>query len=309
MRPSLAPAEPAPQPTTREKAATSAPEGSNEKPRWPVVVAAGDIACDPRAPTFNDGLGTFDSCRQGLTAELVERIDPDAVLVLGDDQYDDGTFRDYRRSYDPSWGKFKRISHPTPGDPRAGASLNGYYRYWDLRARPKALPWYSFSIGNWHVISLNSNCGAVGGCEPGSPQYDWLRADLAAHSGGCQIAFLHEPVFSSTASAATESLDSLWQALADARVEVLLSGDAHNYERFRKQDAGGLPTPDGVRQFVVGTGGESLTPFTKRSPGSARRNSTTFGVLKLTLRAKSYRWRFVPVPGAVFGDAGGGACH
>ena len=125
MRPSLAPAEPATRPTTSEKAVTSAPEGSSEKPRAPVVVAAGDIACDPRAPTFNDGLGTFDSCRQELTAELVERIDPDAVLVLGDDQYDDGTSRDYRRSYDPSWGRFKRISHPTPGDPPAGASLNG----------------------------------------------------------------------------------------------------------------------------------------------------------------------------------------
>jgi hypothetical protein len=270
-----------------------------------VLAAAGDIACDPGAPTYNNGLGTTNSCRQRYTAELIARLDPDAVLVLGDDQYDDGRYAKYLRSYDSTWGRFKRISHPTPGD---GFSMGGYYRYWGRRARPSGVPWYSFRVGAWHVISLNSNC-VMGGCDWDSPQVEWLRHDLQAHQAGCQLAFWHEPRFSSTESAGTVKMESIWRVLSDFGVELVLSGDAHNYERFRGLDASGHPRPGGVRQFIVGTGGKSLSPFTRRSRGRERGSSETFGVLELTLHPQSYGWRFVPVLERFFGDAGAASCH
>ena len=286
------------------------PDGSKKAPGTkkrgdPVLVAAGDIACDPGAPTFNNGLGTANSCRQRYTAELVERLEPDAVLVLGDDQYENGRYRDYLRSYEPAWGRFKRISHPTPGDSPTG----GYYRYWGRRARPFRVAWYSFDVGGWHVVSLNSNCSDVGGCGSGSPQVEWLRRDLDAHSAACQLAFLHEPRFSSTEPASRMEMKTIWKVLTDFDAELVLSGDAHNYERFRAQDANGRPRRRGVRQFIVGTGGKSLTPFTKKSRGSAYRSSETFGVLKLTLLPRGYSWRFVPVPDGSARDAGSAPCR
>jgi hypothetical protein len=309
MRPSLIiaaePAQELPSRDEREPGATKRAAGT-KKPRDPVLVAAGDVACDPGAPTFYDGVGTANSCRQRDTAELVERLDPDAVLVLGDDQYDDGRYAKYLRSYDPSWGRFKRISHPTPGD---GFVTGGYYRYWGHSARPSGTPWYSFRVGAWHLISLNSNCDLVDGCGPGSPQAQWLRRDLAAHRTACQLAFWHEPRFSSTKPAGARNMKPIWKVLSDFDAELVLSGEAHNYERFRGLDAGGRPRPGGVRQFIVGTGGKSLVPFTRRSNGSAQRNSTTFGVLELTLQEKGYAWRFVPLPGGTFEDSGSAACR
>lgn len=277
--------------------------------RGAVVVAAGDVACDPQAPTFNGGLGTSNTCRQSYTAELVERLEPDAVLVLGDDQYDDGSYEDYLRSYDRTWGRFKRISHPTPGDPEDGSSLQGYYRYWGSRAGARGRPWYSFTVGTWHVVSLSSNCSQVGGCGPRSPQLEWLRADLAANRGTCQLAFWHRPRFSSTEQTRAVQMKPIWAVLSHFGVELVLNGEAHNYERFRPQDEDGRLRPDATREFIVGTGGKSLVGFTNRSAGSERRNSTTFGVLRLSLRERSYAWRFVPLPGGTFEDAGSSSCH
>jgi acid phosphatase type 7 len=281
---------------------------STERPGHdPVAVAAGDIACDPLASTFKAGFGTSKRCRQGATADLVASLKPDAVFVLGDIQYEDGRYWKYMRSYDPSWGRFKRISHPTPGSHDGGGG--GYRRYWGARAGTDGSHWYSFDIGAWHVVSLDSNCGKVGGCESGSPQEQWLRADLAAHPAACTLAFWHEPRFSSSKRAAS-NMDAIWQALSDFGAELVLSGDAHNYERFRPQDAAGHRDPRrGISQFVVGTGGASLHPFEKRSAGSVVRNGRTFGVLKLTLHPKRYEWRFVGEAGSSFTDAGSASCH
>jgi calcineurin-like phosphoesterase family protein len=273
----------------------------------PVAVAAGDIACDPLASTFKGGFGTSKRCRQEATAELVASLKPDAVFVLGDIQYEDGRYGKYMRSYDPSWGRFKRISHPTPGSHDGGGG--GYRRYWGARAGTDGSHWYGFDIGAWHVVSLNSNCGKAGGCESGSPQEQWLRADLAAHPAVCTLAFWHEPRFSSS-KRATSNMEAIWQALSDFGAELVLSGDAHNYERFRLQDAAGHRDPRrGIRQFVVGTGGASLDPFEERSAGSVVRNGTTFGVLKLTLHPTRYDWRFVGEAGSSFTDAGSASCH
>jgi hypothetical protein len=303
--PAAKPGQPAPSGKERELGSSRKAPSTNKR-RDPMLVAAGDIACDPGAPTFNNGFGTTNSCRQRYTAELLARLHPDAVLVLGDDQYDDARYAKYLRSYDTTWGRFKRISYPTPGD---GFSLRGYYRYWGRRARPSGVPWYSFRLGAWHVISLNSNCSLIGGCGSGSPQVEWLRRDLRGHPADCQLAFWHEPRFSSTEPADTVRMKLIWNVLSEFGVELVLSGEAHNYERFGGLDASGHRRPGGVRQFIVGTGGKSLSPFTRRSPGRERGNSGTFGVLKLTLHPQSYAWRFVPVPESSFGDAGAAPCH
>lgn len=273
----------------------------------PVVVAAGDIACDPRAGSFEAGLGTAERCRQKYTADLVGRIEPNAVLVLGDVQYEDAQFWKFKRSYHPTWGRFKEISHPTPASDNDRFGGGGYARYWGTRAQPDGSLWYSFDVGGWHLVSLNSNCG-LSACAAGSPQEQWLRADLAANPAACTLAFWHEPRFSSAGKSAPK-MTAIWQALYEAGAELVLSGDAHNYERFERMDAAGVVDPRGMRQFVVGTGGKSLVPFKERVPGSEKRSAATFGVLKLTLHHRSYEWRFVHESGSRFTDAGSTPCR
>jgi Ca2+-binding RTX toxin-like protein len=275
----------------------------------PVLVAAGDIACDPLAESFEAGFGTETRCRQAHTAVLVESLEPQRVLVLGDVQNEDGRYWKYSRSYHPTWGRFKEISHPAPGKEQDRFGGGGYARYWGARARPQGSLWYSFDLAGWHIVSLNSNCPGPLKCDAGSAQERWLRADLAANPAACTLAFWHEPRFSS-AGQSTVSTEPLWRALYDAGAELVLSGHAQNYERFHPLDAAGrLDRAGGIRQFVVGTGGESLQAFKKRQPGSAVRNASTFGVLELTLHERGYDWRFVPEEGNRFTDAGSASCH
>ncbi len=275
----------------------------------PVLVAAGDVACDPLSPSVENGYGTETRCRQRATAALVEGLEPDRVLVLGDVQNEDGRLWKYRRSYHPTWGRFKAISHPAPGKEQDAFGGGGYGRYWGARARPQGSLWYSFDLGGWHIVSLDSNCPGALACDAGSLQERWLRADLAANPAACTLAFWHEPRFSS-AGQSTLSTAPLWQALYDAGAELVLSGHAQNYERFHPLDAAGrLDRARGIRQLVVGTGGESLQGFKGRLPGSAARSSTTFGVLELTLHRRGYDWRFVPEQGKSFTDAGSASCH
>lgn len=275
----------------------------------PVIAAAGDIACDPLVGTFQEGVGTAKRCHQRYTAAVVERLEPDAVLVLGDAQYEDARYWKYLRSFDPTWGRFKRISHPTPASTGDAYGRGGFARYWGRRARPEGDPWYSFDLAGWHIVSLTSNCKEVGSCDPGSPQEQWLRADLAAHPAKCTLAFWHEPRFSSSRNFAPK-MEPIWQALYDSGAELVLSADAHNYERFRPQDAAGGFDPDrGLRQFVVGTGGKSHQPIERPLEGSVKRNAKTFGVLELRLQRRSYTWRFVPEPGGRFTETGTARCH
>jgi Ca2+-binding RTX toxin-like protein len=275
----------------------------------PVVVAAGDIACDPLAGSFEAGVGTATRCRQGSTAALVESLEPDSVLVLGDVQNEDARYWKYLTSYQPTWGRFKEISHPAPGKEQDRFGGGGYRRYWGARARPQGSLWYSFDLGGWHIVSLDSNCPGPLACDAGSAQEQWLRADLAANPAACTLAFWHEPRFSSAAQS-TVSTEPLWRALYDAGAEFVLSGHAQNYERFDPLNAaGGLDQAGGIRQFVVGTGGESLQGFRKRLIGSAARNARTFGVLELRLHKRGYDWRFVPEQGKRFTDAGSASCH
>ncbi len=278
-------------------------------PQTAVVAAAGDIACDPTSSYFNGGAGASGNCLMQATSDLVLGMSPHAVLVLGDNQYEDGTYQQFMQSYDLSWGRFKDITYPSVGnheykDPDAA----GYYTYFGAAAGDPAKGYYSVEIGNWHVIALNSNCSKAGGCSAGTPQEQWLRADLAAHPAACTLAIWHHPLFSSGAIGNISWTQDLWQALDEAGAEIVLVGHDHHYERFGLQDANGNADPTGIREFVVGTGGRNHTSVTSIQPNSEAVNDDTYGVLKLTLRPTSYEWEFVPEPGESFTDTGSQDC-
>jgi 3',5'-cyclic AMP phosphodiesterase CpdA len=211
----------------------------------------------------------------------------------------------------PVLGNHDYHSGPLPGtDCDPAGQPSGYFRYFGAAAGPPNAGYYSFELGGWHFVALNSNCAAVGGCGAGSAQETWLRADLAAHPARCTLAFMHHPRFSSSYEQGKNThLDAIWRALYAARVELVLAGHDHVYERFAPQDPTGRADPNGIRQFVVGTGGFSHHPFFAVQPNSEVRNNTSFGVLRLTLRGAGYDWRFVAAAGGSFTDSGSGSCR
>jgi hypothetical protein len=267
------------------------------------LVAAGDIACGPDTTKSRNG------CHQQETAHLIDVLRPDVVAALGDLQYPDGKLGDFRRFFAPSWGRWLARMRPTPGNHEYVNGPAGYFGYFGARAGPDHRGWYSFDLGAWHLVSLNGNCDKIP-CGPGSAQVRWLRADLAAHPARCTLAFWHEPRFSSGMHGSSRAVAWLWQALQDAGADVVLSGHDHDYERFAPQDnTGRRDDARGMVQFVVGTGGINHYPVFRHKPNSVVHSNFTFGVLRLTLRADSYSWRFFPERGATFTDAGSARCH
>jgi hypothetical protein len=260
--------------------ATTAPAAQTAR----TLIAVGDIA----------------SCASNgdeQTAALVSRI-PGTIAVLGDIAYDNGSETDFANCFAPSWGRLV---------PRVKAAL-GNHEYNTAGAAPAlrifGLPangWYSYSLGAWHVIVLNSNCSEVGGCERESPQGRWLRADLAAHPARCTLAYWHHPRFSSGIHGSNVAYAPFWDILARAKADLVLAGHDHDYERFAPLK--------GIRSFVVGTGGKSHYPTLFPRPGSVVRNGSTFGVLKLTLRPAGYGWKFLPAGNGTFTDAGTARCR
>lgn len=284
------------------------PEGGSA-----VVVAAGDIACDPGTSAFNRGLGTRSACRQKYTADLVERIAPVAVLNLGDAQYELGTLPRFAASYDRSWGAFKAKTWAVPGGIHDFYGGGEWYAYFGRRAGPAPYSPYSFDLAGWHVIVLNSQCtnARVGGCDRSSRQYAWLQADLAAHPARCTLALWHNARWSSGRRHGRDKrTDAFVRTLHAAGADLVLSGHDHLYERFAPQDPdGNRDDTRGLVQFVVGTGGKSLDSFGAIAPNSVARSSSAFGVLKLTLRSTGYDYEFVPEAGATFTDSGTARCH
>jgi hypothetical protein len=289
----------------------------------PVVAAVGDMACDPLSRVYRDGRGTVARCRQLQTSDVLLGMDLSAVLALGDLQYEDGTLAKFMASFDPTWGRFKALMHPVVGNHEArDPGMAGYFDYFngpgvlDGPAGRRGEGWYSFDLGDWHVVALNSQCShpprtpTLAECAAGSPQEQWLRADLAAHPARCTLAFWHHPLTSSGLAGVNTAVQPLWQALYDHGVDVVLTGHDHGYERFAPLDpAAGRDGVRGIRQFVVGTGGKSHQPVVEPKPYSEVRDDTSFGVLQLTLRPAGYRWAFVPEAGGDFTDAGANACH
>jgi acid phosphatase type 7 len=280
----------------------------------PVIAAAGDIACDPADPGYNGGNGTADRCQQKATSDLLVAGGLSAVLMLGDMQYDSPTAANIAAVYHPTWGRVKSITRPVIGN-HEGAGT-GYFNYFngvgvnDGPAGQRGRGYYSFDLGGWHLVALNSECTQVS-CGAGSIQEQWLRADLAAHPAMCTLAYWHTPRYSSGHDGSHVTLHPFWKALSDAGAEIVLSGHSHNYERFAPLDVNGTRTASGgMRQFVVGTGGAFMTGGLSNPLGASEVvQNNTFGVLKLTLHPTSYDWQFVPIAGGSFTDSGSGGCN
>jgi hypothetical protein len=236
---------------------------------------------------------------------------PGVVAALGDTAYDRGSPQEFIECYDPSWGRFKDRTRPAVGNHEYGtADAGGYFDYFGDAAGDRGAGYYSYDLGAWHIVVLNSQCWEVGGCGRDQPQAAWLKADLAASQALCTLAYWHTPRFSSGWHGSSDLVDAYWDLLYEAGAEVVLSGHDHDYERFAPMDGSGSEDPDaGIRQFVVGTGGFSRYPF----PGppmaqSEARDASTFGILVLTLHADRYEWEFVPA-GGTFTDRGTATCH
>ena len=277
-----------------------------------VVAAAGDVACDPSDSNYHGGTGTSTACRQLATSNLLVNGDFDAVLALGDLQYNSGSLSDFNEVYDPTWGRMKSITYPVVGNHEYGQSnASGYFQYFGSRAGPAGKGYYSFDLGSWHVVAINSECDQIGGCGTGSPEETWLRNDLAAHPAACTIAMWHKGRYSSGHDGDNTFMQPMWADLFNAGVEILLSGHSHDYERFAPQDAGGhLDNATGVRQFIVGTGGAFFTGLgTSFDANSQAHQNNTYGVLQLTLRSDAYDWKFLPEAGKTYADSGTTACH
>jgi hypothetical protein len=272
------------------------------------LVGAGDIAqCSSSGPSAS---------KAEATAKLLDAIprDPSTVVyTTGDNVYNDGTASEFKNCYAPTWGRHKDRTRPVPGNHDYNTTgATGYYGYFGAAAGQPGKGWYSYDLGAWHVVVLNSNCASIGGCGAGSAQEQWLRADLAASSARCTVAMWHHPRFNSGRTHGNNmEVAPLWSALYDHGADVILNGHVHVYERFAPQ------TPDaradgahGIRQFTVGTGGAPGYAFeTTPQPNSEVRRTGTDGVLKLTLRADGYDFRFLAVAGQTFSDSGSGTCH
>ena len=264
------------------------------------------------SPAILIGAGDIASCRSSgdeATAALLDGLDG-TVFTAGDNAYDNGTAAEFADCYGPTWGRHRDRTLPIPGNHEYNTrGATGYFGYFGAAAGDPDLGWYATDLGTWRVYALNSNCGAVGGCNPGSPQERWLREDLAANSRRCVLAIWHHPLFSSGEHGNNPMTAGLWQALADAGAELVVNGHDHDYERFSPQDSNGTPEPDGIVELVVGTGGRSHYRVDDVVPNSVVRDGDTYGVIRFELDADGWSSVFVPVAGETFTDSAAGACH
>jgi hypothetical protein len=264
----------------------------------PVLIGAGDIA------------DCADLAGAEATAKLLE-ANPGTVMAIGDLAYPDGT-RENFTCYEKTWGRVKSRTRPAAGNHEfhsAGATF--YFEYFGSVAGDPKNGFYSYDLGAWHIIVLNSECKEVGGCHRGSREEKWLRTDLAAHPAACTLAYFHKPLFSSGGAHGNDpEIQPFFQALYDARADVVVAGHDHDYERFAPQSPTGSADPQlGIREFVAGTGGKSHRTFAASRPNSELRDNTAFGVLKFVLHPNSYDWLFIPEAGKSFTDSGSGSCH
>jgi calcineurin-like phosphoesterase family protein len=265
----------------------------------PVLVGAGDIADCP------------DYSGAEATAKLLDVITGE-VFTAGDNAYEEGTAEQFRTCYDPTWGRHKARTRPSVGNHEFhSGGATPYFDYFGANAGDPSKGYYSYNIGAWHVVVLNSECAEVKGCQAGSTQELWLRQDLQSHPSACTLAYWHKPLFSSGAKHGNDpEVKPFWDDLYASHAAIVINGHDHDYERFAPQNPGGAADPaHGIREFVVGTGGKSHRPFAKPLPTSEVRDWSAYGVLKLTLHAKGYDWEFIPEAGKSFRDSGSGACQ
>ncbi len=296
----------------------------------PVVMAVGDIACDPNQALFRNGLGTAAGCRQQAVADAVRAGHPDLFLPLGDNQYFDGRLAAFMGSYDRAFGDLKSISRPIPGNHEyktiGGA---GYYAYFGPSAHQESRGTYSFDVGSWHVLAINSvSCDPTHSCGPGSPMARWIAGDIANHPASCVMAMWHHPVWSAGAHGGYLPMVPVWNQLNSYGVDLVLNGHDHLYQRFKpagraQLDGNGTLLPPtqqtgGMTEMVIGTGGEDNYGATQLGDPrlaaalaayGTRPSPAVFGAQKLTLHDGSFDFEFAPAAGTTFGDAGSGSCR
>ena len=307
--------------TLASAVALAGPAGARPPAPSPEIAAVGDIACQSLTPSDGEG-----ACRSDEVADLITDLGPDRFLALGDLQYQNATTREIERVYDVQFGHLGPITMPAPGNHEYGTEgAQGYFDYFGAVANPPE-GYYSFDLGTWHVVSLNSDiCGDEPGCGPGSAQYEWLEADLARSGAACTLAFQHHPPHdwrpfqkwieddgqTRNGGSETEPYVELWDLMDAAGVDVLLAAHNHLYQRWAPQDADGARDPNGITQLTAGTGGRSLYPFgpKPRPANLLATQNKAFGVLTMALHATSYDYRWVGLPGdPAFRDSGTRHC-
>jgi hypothetical protein len=256
-----------------------------------VLVAAGDI-------------GWCGSGGAEATARLLDRLDG-TVITLGDNAYMSGTLDEYQRCYEPTWGKHRARTRPVAGNHEYETGGSGYYAYFGAAAGQAGAGYYSYAMGSWRVIALNSELPSA----PGSPQMEWLRGELTRRRSTCTAVYWHRPLFTSGRNGNNPDMRDVWRTLYEFDVDLVINGHDHTYERFAPQDPDGRPDPArGIREFIVGTGGAPLYEFPRVSPNSEAR-AAVWGVGVFTLTEGGYQWEFVPVDGAGYRDMGSASCH
>jgi acid phosphatase type 7 len=271
-------------------------------PEPAVLVGAGDIV-ECGEPSAGE--------TAALLGEVIHEHPNAQIFTAGDNQYESGSSLEFSKCFVPTWGQFQDRIHPSLGNHEYKTDgAGGYFGYFGQAAGDPNLGYYSYDLGAWHIIALNSNCAYIGGCGPSSLEIKWLRDDLSSHTNKCTLAYWHNPRWSSGLAGSDPGMDTFWRTLKEYNADVVVVGHDHDYERFSPLDASGKPDPDhGVREFVVGTGGGYQRPFNKILPNSEAHVTGVFGVIKFTLYSDRYQWEFIPVPGQAFHDSGSGVCH
>ncbi len=302
--------------------ASGATAVSAAPPPDPKIVAVGDIACQSYSQSDGEG-----ACRSDEVAALITQLRPNRFLALGDLQYNNGTLTEFSKVWAKQFGALNGITSPAPGNHEYGTpGAEGYFTYWGAAAHgPEG--YYSFDLGAWHIIALNSDlCFDAAGCGPGSPQYEWLAADLASDRAACTLAFQHHPPFDwrtwekfvdpdePKPNGGSEVIvyRDMWRLMDTAGVDVMLNGHNHIYHRWAPQDASGNRDPNGIREFTVGTGGRSLYPLGKkpRPANLLAVQNKSFGVLQMTLHPTGYDYSWVGLPSdPAFHDSGSFSCR
>ena len=267
----------------------------------PVFIGAGDIA-SCTLPGDEETAALIDNVIASMKG--IAKV---TVFTAGDNAYETGSPVEYSLCYNPTWGRFKKITRPAPGNHEYVMPYAiGYFQYFGRLAGPPNLGYYSFDLGAWHLISLDSDQDErIAGY-----QGKWLQADLKANQGKCILAYWHHPIFSSQGVDTNPRVRDFWTLLYHYGATVVVNGHVHVYERFAPQTpAGRLDPQKGIREFIVGTGGAALNgPFTRRGPNSEVRDNSTWGVIKFTLHPTSYDWEFIPVKDSMFHDSGSAHC-
>lgn len=275
----------------------AAPTGAARVTRAPVILlAAGDI-------------GDCNSDGAKLTGRLIESR-PGTVAAIGDTAYPNGSRSDFANCYNPFWGGFKARTRPAVGNHEYySANAAPYFAYFGRKAAPPG-GYYSYRLGRWQIVVLNSNCGKIGGCGAGSAQMRWLKKDLARHPARCTLAYWHSPRFSSGMHGSDTTMQPIWATLAKAGADIVLNGHDHDYQRFAPLNAAGkIDRARGMREFIVGTGGGPLRPVSRMVVGSQKIIALQWGVLRLKLSANRAHWRFLSTPNGRVLDSGSSACH